>query len=909
MSLAPGARIGPYEIAGALGAGGMGEVYRARDAKLNRDIALKVLPELFALDPDRLARFKREAQVLASLNHPNIAAIYGFEESHPLQALVLELVDGPTLADRIAQGPIPIDEAVPIARQIAEALEAAHEQGIIHRDLKPANIKLRPDGTVKVLDFGLAKAFEPAAARAGDATISPTITSPAMTQLGVILGTAAYMSPEQAKGRQADKRSDVWAFGAVLFEMLSGQRVFKGDDIADTLAAVLRQDIDWTALPGSTPVSIRRLIARCLDRDVKRRLRDIGEARIVLEDPASLASGDAAAAGRASHLRWRRAIPVALTAIVAAILASTAARYLGAKPPMPPAVTRFPVVLPEGQAFAQPATRHVSALSNDGAQMVYAANARLYLRSMSALDVHAIQGTEGFDGITDPVFSPDGKSVAFYAAADRTLKRIATAGGAVVTICAADNPHGMSWGPHGIVFGQGRKGIMRVSPNGGPVDLIVRVKDDEEAHGPQLLPGGQHVLFTLATGTTFDRWDDAQIVVQSLTSGERTTLFKGGSDARYVPTGHLVYGDSRTIYATAFDTQRLRATGERVPMVVGVLRGAGGTTGAYQFSVSDTGSLIYIPGPAVVASTERGQLAFVDRKGAIEPLKLPPGQHLFPRASPDGTRIAFGTDDGKEAIIWIFDLSGTKAVQRLTFGGNNRFAVWSPDSSHLAYQSDRDGDLAIFRQSAVGGSAERLTKPGQGESHEPESWHPKGDALMFSAVKRSDISLWTLSLSDRTATPFGNVHSAFPTGARFSPDGRWVAYASTTQGTTAIYVEPFPATGVKHQLSGPGFDSPHEVAWSPDGTELLYIPKIFGFEAVKITTQPTFAFGTAVPVPRPFRVGAPNFRTPYDMAPDGRVLGLVVPGQSEFTPLNIPRQINVVVNWFEELRARVPATK
>jgi eukaryotic-like serine/threonine-protein kinase len=888
----------------------MGEVYRARDAKLNRDVALKVLPEIFSLDLDRLARFKREAQVLASLNHPNIAAIYGFEESSGVQALVLELVEGPTLADRIAQGPIPVDEALPIARQIAEALEAAHEQGIIHRDLKPANIKVRPDAAVKVLDFGLAKALEPSAMAGGDVTASPTITSPAMTRMGVILGTAAYMSPEQAKGRQADKRSDVWAFGAVLFEMLSGQRAFKGEDIADTLAAVLRQDIDWTALPAATPASVRRLIARCLDRDVRRRLRDIGEARIVLEDPAAVAIGDAGAAPpRATHPLWRRAIPLVLTAIVVAVLAATAARYVGVKPPMPPPVTRFPFNLPEGQAFAQPATRHIAALSNDGAQMVYAANTRLYLRSMSALDVLAIQGTENFDGITNPVFSPDGKSVAFYAAADRTLKRIAIAGGAVVTICAADNPYGMSWGPNGIVFGQGRKGIMRVSPNGGPVDLIVRVKDDEEAHGPQLLPGGQHVLFTLATGTAFDRWDDAQIVVQSLTSGERTTLFKGGSDARYVPTGHLVYGGSRSLYATAFDLQRLQATGERIPLIVGVLRGAGGSTGAYQFSVSDTGSLIYIPGPAVNVSTERGQLAFVDRKGAIEPLKLPPGQYLFPRASPDGTRIAFGTDDGREAIVWIYDLSGTKAVQRLTYGGNNRFAVWSPDSSHLAYQSDREGDLAIFRQSAVGGSAERLTKPGQGESHEPESWHQKGDLLMFSAVKSSDISLWTLSLSDRKATPFGNVHSAFPTGARFSPDGRWVAYASTTQGTTAIYVEPFPATGVKHQLSGPGFDGPHEVAWSPDGTELLYVPKIFGFEAVKVTTQPTFAFGTAVTVPRPFRVGAPNFRTPYDMAPQGRVLGLVAPGQSQSSPLNFPRQIDVVLNWFEELRARVPATK
>jgi eukaryotic-like serine/threonine-protein kinase len=360
VALVPGTRLGAYEVTAALGAGGMGEVYRAHDAKLNRDVALKVLPELFAIDVDRLARFKREAQLLASLNHPNIAAIYGFEESSGAQALVLELVEGPTLADRIAQGPIPVDEATAIARQIAEALEAAHEQGVIHRDLKPANIKLRHDSTVKVLDFGLAKAFEPAAMRAGDATMSPTITSPAMTQLGVILGTAAYMSPEQAKGRQADKRSDVWAFGAVLYEMLTGQRAFKGDDIADTLAAVLRQEVDLTALPASTPAPLRRLIARCLDRDVKRRLRDVGEARIVLEDPGAIAvDGAPTVAARARQSMWRRAIPVVLSAMVAAVLGAAAARYLSVAPPAPLAVARFPFMLPDGQAFAQPAGRRL----------------------------------------------------------------------------------------------------------------------------------------------------------------------------------------------------------------------------------------------------------------------------------------------------------------------------------------------------------------------------------------------------------------------------------------------------------------------------------------------------------------------------------------------------------------------
>ena len=540
----------------------MGEVYRARDAKLNRDVALKVLPELFARDPDRLARFKREAQVLASLNHPNIAAIYGLEETNGVQALVLELVEGPTLADRIAHGPIPVDEALPIARQIAEALEAAHEQGIIHRDLKPANIKLRPDGTVKVLDFGLAKALEPGAAAGGDVTASPTITSPAMTQMGVILGTAAYMSPEQAKGRQADKRSDVWAFGAVLYEMLSGQRAFKGDDIADMIAAVLRQDVDWTALPASTPAPVRRLIARCLDRDVRQRLRDIGEARIVLDDPFAPASGGPAAPVLAPHAPlWRRAIPLVLCAIVAGALAGTAAWYL--KPSAPRTVSRFRFTLPQGLSFTGLARRAI-AISPDGTQMVYVANGRLYLRSMSEPDAKAIQGTEGYQAVANPVFSPDGRSVAFHATADQTLKKIAVTGGAAVTICAANIPFGMSWGSGDIVFSAGSQSIMRVSSDGGTPEVIVGLKAGEVAENPQMLPGGQHVLFTLATGTALNRWDTADIVVQSVASAERKTLIAGGSDAHYLPTGHLVYAVRGSVFAVPFDVQRLEV-GSPVP--------------------------------------------------------------------------------------------------------------------------------------------------------------------------------------------------------------------------------------------------------------------------------------------------------------------------------------------------------
>jgi serine/threonine-protein kinase len=898
-----GRRIGSYVIEAWLGSGGMGDVYRARDGALHRDVALKILPELFALDADRLARFAREAQVLASLNHPNIAAIYGFEESGAAKALVLELVDGPTLADRIAQGPIPIDEALPIARQIAEGIEAAHEQGIVHRDLKPANIKLRPDGIVKVLDFGLAKVLQPEAIAGGEPSVSPTITSASMIERGLMLGTAAYMSPEQAKGREADKRADVWAFGAVLYEMLSGRRAFNGEDSADTLAAVLRQDVDWTVLPASVPAPLRHLLVRCLDRDVKQRLRDIGEARIVLASPTAVA--DTATAVAVAPRRWRRARALIVPIAATVALGGSAAWYVGRQPVTPLAVTRFTFTLPNGQSITLPASRHAIALSPDGSQLVYVADGRLYRRSMSELDVHAIPGTELHQTITTPVFSPDGGSIAFWSGTDQTIKRVAVTGGAAVTVCPADNPFGITWEADGLVFGQGRKGIMRVSANGGTPELLVRVEDGEEAHGPQLLPGRQHVLFTLATGSTWERWDRARVVVQSLASGERKTLIDGGGDARYVATGHLVYAVGTTVLAARFDPARLEVTGAPVPMVEPVRRSNGRETGAAQFSVSRNGSLIYNTGPAVGPEWGQQEMVLADRKGVVEHLELPPNQYRGARASPDGTRIAFEIDNRTEAIVYVYALSGASPMRRLTFGGNNRFPVWTSNSRRIAFQSDRDGDSAIFWQAADGtGTAERLTRTERGEAHAPESWSPAGDTLLFSITKGSDVSLWTLSLKDRKVAPYGDVHSAYPTGATFSPDGRWVAYASTEprNPATTIYVQPFPATGAKYELfvNASNSNTPHKPTWSPDGKELFYVPRLGAFEAASVTTTPTFAFGNAVAVPRRLQVGAPNSRTLYDVMPDGRFVGLITVGQTE--PIYRAPDIEVILNWFEELK-------
>jgi serine/threonine-protein kinase len=883
-----------------MGAGAMGEVYRAHDVDLNRDVALKILPEPFALDSDRLARFKREAQVLASLNHPNIATIHGFEVSNGVQALVLELVEGPTLADRIAQGPLPIVEALPIARQIAEGLEAAHEQGIVHRDLKPANVKLRPDSTVKVLDFGLAKVLQPEATTGRDLTASPTITSRSMVERGVILGTAAYMSPEQARGRPADKRSDVWAFGAVLYEMLSGQMAFKGEDAYETLSAVLGRDIDWTALPAATPPSVRRLIERCLDRDLRHRLRDIGEARIVLENPGAPAIvGPLLAPAPPPSGWWRRAVPLALAAIVAAAAAGLAWQF---KPSPPRQVARLSFPIPEGQSLSSGA-RRVLAISPDGTRMVYAAApAGLYLRSLSASEPTLIRGTEGDVTIGEPAFSPDGQWIVFTGFVDKRLKKIPIGGGAAVPICPVGSANGVNWEPDGILFVEPGKGIMRVDANAGAPSVLIAAEDAEAFQGPQTLPDGQHLLFTIATGSGPDRWDKAKVVVQSLRSRERKTLFENGSDARYLPTGHIVYAVGGSLFAVAFDLRRLEVSGPRVPVVEGVRRAPGSSVaGAAQFSVASNGSLTYIPGPA----TALWDLGVTDRRGEVKPFGLPPGPYEAPRVSPDGTRVAFGTDDGKEAIVYTREMSGLSPERRLTYGGNNRFPTWSWDSKRVVFQSDRNGERGLFWQPIEGGEPAPLTTAGAGEAHEPESWSPDGETLLFSVTKGSDVSLWMLSLKDKKSAPFGNVHSSTRTGAVFSPDGRWVAYATAEAETTTISVQPFPAIpGVRHQLPARGGQPKHPV-WSADSRQLFYNPGPSQFASVSVTTLPDFAFGNPVPLPRPFPGAGPTLRRPYDITPDGRFVSTIAAGRSVSGRPTDP-QIQVVLNWTEELKQRVP---
>ena len=768
MTLGAGTRLGSYEIVSPLGAGGMGEVYRARDSKLKREVAIKVLPEMLAGDPERLARFQREAELLATLNHPNIAAIYGLEDAGGSSAIVLELVEGETLADQIRRGPIPLDDALRVARQIVDALEAAHERGVVHRDLKPANIKITPDGKVKVLDFGLAKMLEQEAA-ASSLTMSPTLSVHA-TYAGVILGTAAYMSPEQARGKPIDRRTDVWAFGCVLFEMLAGKQAFEstGDTVSDAVAAVLMKEPDWNALPAGTPPHIRTLIRRCLQKEAQKRVPHIGVARIEIDEGPATPTLPAAPLAEPARRRplWRRAIPIAIGVLLTAGL--TSAAWWRVRPEAPsPSVTRFPIILPEGQNFSN-AGRQVVAVSPDGTQMVYVANQRLYLRAMSDLEARPIAGIDGSYAVTNPVFSPDGRSIAFWSGGDRTLKRIAVTGGAAVTIGSFSNPLGMSWGADGILLGQDGKGVMRVSPNGGTPAVVVSVKPEELAHGSQMLPGGKAVLFTLAKVTGADRWDKAQIVVQTLTSGDRKTLIAGGSDARYLPTGHIVYALGGVVLAVPFDARRLQVSGGPVPIVEGVRRAAGALTGTAQFSVAENGSLVYLPGPVSTAAGAR-ELSLIDRKGTAEVLKLPAASIDDPRISPDGKRVVFVTDDDKETVVWTYDLSGATAMRRVTFGGRNRFPVWTSDGQRVAFQSDREGDLGIFWQRADGaGTAERLTTAEKDTAHLPESWSPKGERFLYRVTKSAASTLSFYSLKDKKAVPFGGVQSTGPTNAVFS---------------------------------------------------------------------------------------------------------------------------------------------
>jgi len=892
MPLAVGTRLGVYEVTGVLGAGGMGEVYRARDSKLGRAVAVKVVRDELGADPDRISRFEREAKMLAALNHPHIAALYGMDVADGRHFLVMELIEGETLADRLRRGPLPVDETLKIAQQITDALEAAHERGIVHRDLKPANVKITPDDNVKVLDFGLAKAMENERT-ASSMSDSPTLSMMA-SQAGIILGTAAYMSPEQAKGFPADHRSDVFSFGVVVYEMLTGRQPFQGDTAAEVLASVLVRDPELSRLPAGLNPRLGDLIRRCLEKSAKRRWQAIGDVRAEIEAIAAMPEVMPAASLPVAPPRplWRRALPVAVAAVVTGGMTAAAAWYF--KPAPLREVARLVIALPEESV---PAGRNPLAISPDGQSIVFAAGRRLFLRSLSSFDVKPLPGTDSQDIAVVPAFSPDGRSIAFFATADASIKRLDLAGAVAHTVSPATVPFAMSWGPDGILVADA-DGISLVSPRGGPKARLIPVKDDETATSPQQLPGGQ-ILFAIATGQGLDRWDRAQIVVQAPGSSDRRPIINGGSDPRYLPTGHIVYSLGGSLMAIAFDVRRLETRGNAIPVLEGVRRSTSGASGAANYAVSDTGSLIYVAGPTGSSGTV-SEIILSDRKGVVETLKLPAGAYSEPRVSPDGQRIAFTSGD-KDTTIWVYDLAGTSAMRRLTYGGSNRHPVWSSDSTRVTFQSDREGDPGIFWQLADGsGGAERLTRAEPGVSHDPESWSAKGDALLFAVRKGNERSLWIYSAKTKTSEPFGGIRSTNQIGAVFSPDAAWVAYATNESGRSFVYVQPYPATGARYQATAqPG---PHSPLWSPDSKELLFNPGPLAFQAVTFSTKPAVAFGNPVAVPRRFQTGPPQLRRQYDMTRSGKILGLNTPGLSQ---TGAPAPILVVLNWFEELKQRM----
>ncbi|MCM2257251.1 MAG: protein kinase [Vicinamibacteria bacterium] len=828
MTFAPGSALGPYEIVAPLGAGGMGEVLRARDTKLGREVAIKVLPAAFAQDAERLARFRREAQILASLNHSNIAAIYGLEESEGVLALVMELVEGEDLSERLKRGAVPIEDAVLIAKQIADALEEAHEKGIVHRDLKPANVKVTADGKVKVLDFGLAKAFagDPASSASVDLSQSPTLATVAGTRMGVILGTAAYMSPEQARGKTVDKRADIWAFGVVLFEMLSGQRLFAGETVSDTLAAVLRQEIDWKALPEATPWKARRLLERCLARDPKARLRDVGEVRIALEGPDETVTsapvvGVEAAAGAVARARtpW-------MVATVVATLMAIGALWTARKPAdRPQPLRRFSVEL-GAEASLFPLNRgSVIALSPDGTTLAFTARPtatdppRLFVRRLDQLRALELPGTEG---ARHPFFSPDGQWIAFFTE-DRLVK-VATGGGAVVTLCPVTTDRAGTWTEDGqIVFAAGnREGLSRVGPAGGaPVPFTtLDEKAGEITHrSPQVLPGGRGVIYAAHTrGTDFS---GSTIWVQPANGQPRKKLLEGGLSPHYFGSGHLLFVREGTLFAAPFDLDRLETTGPPVPAVEQVHSDE--SSGGAMFAIARDGTFAHV---ADTGDDDQTSIAWLDNRGVVTPLGAKPAGYTGLRVSPDGSRIAVVLRSPKDSDVWVYEWQ-RDTMSRLTFGKNSETApAWTPDGGRIAFSSDQKGPPNLYWKRSDGtGEEQRLTDSPNAQY--ATSWHPSGKFLAFLEFTREagvDIRILPMDGDETTAwkagTPTTFLGSPFSEwGAVFSPDGRWVAYTSNESGRSEVYIRPFPGPGGKWQVSTDGGNWPF---WSVDGRQLFF---------------------------------------------------------------------------------------
>jgi eukaryotic-like serine/threonine-protein kinase len=878
-ALEPGTEIGPYRIDRLLGAGGMGQVYRATDTTLQRRVALKFLPVHLATDPNRLSRLRREAQLLAALNHPNIAQIYGLEKYESTYCIAMELVDGETLADRVRRGPKPVDEALRIARDIAEALETAHEKGIVHRDLKPANVMVTPEGQVKVLDFGLAKAVEPLSAVADDAPVAPTITSPTMTRMGIILGTAAYMSPEQAKGRAADKRSDVWAFGCVLYELLTGKRAFDAEDVSETLAFVISKEPDWSALPERTPPGIRRLIGRCLQKDRKDRLHDIGDARIEIED-AAVEPEPATPKRGSARVLWIAALGMAIAG------GFVGGRYF-TRPPIETAETRLEVVTPPYPAAVQTNTL---AVSPDGRKLVFVSivdgQTRLWLRPLDSAAARVLAGTEG---ASVPFWSPDSQSVAFFA--DGKLKRMDLAGGLPQTLANVQAATGGTWNNEGVIIfadqgfvDRGARALdrlHRVSASGGGKPVPVPTPDIRAValRHPQFLPDGRRFLFEATIGGS------STVYVASLDSAEVRPLIRNlGIGVVFVPPDTLLFkrGPERTLFAQRLDTEKLELAGEPVPIAQEVLAVSASAAGVVAYRTEQT-------------ARGGGQWTWIDRSGksAGEMLQL----GAAPELSPDGRWLAFQRT-GENVDVWLMELARGIATRFTSHDALDGLPIWSPDGSHIVFASNRKTKLDLYRKRADSTDTEEVLFE-SAENKFPLDWCrcPSGEFILFRSSdnpQTSDDLFAVSTIRDHNKVTVANTPHTESSG-RFSPDGRWVAYQSTETGRPEIYLQAFPGPGRKLPISTGGGV---RMRWRRDGKELFYlalngtmmtVPVILSANSQDIDVgRPTALFDIPSTSPSSFDQPAPE----YVVSLDGQRFLIRAP--RELPP---PEPIKVILHW------------
>jgi Tol biopolymer transport system component len=895
MPLSAGTKLGTYEVVSAIGAGGMGEVYQAHDTKLGRDVAIKVLPEAFAHDAERLSRFRREAQLLAALNHSNIATIYGLENSNGTSYLVMELVPGETLAQRIKRdGAVPIEEALIIAKQIAEALEAAHEKGIIHRDLKPANVKLTPEGKVKVLDFGLAKAFaeDPSTV---DMSNSPTL-SMAATMQGVILGTAAYMSPEQAKGKQVDKRTDIFAFGAVLYELLTGKQAFHGDDIGDILATVVKTDPDWNRLPEATPSTIRTLLRLCLRKDKRQRISDATDVRLEIEEAIAAPKDSGvtqAAPASTSKLPW------AVAAAVIILAAVTSFGWWRATRPVEQALrplVRLDVDLGPDVSLGSLAGAD-EIISPDGTRIVYVSQGRLFTRRLNQPNATELAGTQGAYA---PFFSPDGQWVAFFTPGK--LEKISVEGGSAIPLCDANFGAGGSWGEDGNIIAalSTTSGLSRIPSAGGPPTPVTDVQAGEATHRwPQVLPGGKAVLFTAGIG------DTANIEVMSLADHSTKTLVRGGTFGRYLPSGHQVYVNRGTLFAVPFDVDRLEVRGTPAPVLDQVNYNA--TAGSAQLDFSQAGTLIYRSGGAGGGLLT---VAWLDGAGKTQPLLAKPGVYARPSISPDGQRLTIEVTEGSGTDIWLYDWQ-RDTMTRLTFTGIAYNPLWSPDGRYMAFRT-AGGGMSVIRSDGSG-KPQSLTQ--SKNLQVPWSFTPDGKRLAFlEQDSKTGYDLWTVPLeSDSAGLRAGKPEVFLQTPAdertpAFSPDGRWMAYVSDESGTYQVYVRAFPDKGGKWQISNSGGMYP---MWSRTGHELFFEALDNHIMAAAYTEK-----GDSFVADKPrvwsekrlALVGSIGAVKNVDLAPDGKRVVALMPVETAEAQ-KAQSHVIFLENFFDELRHKVPVGK